>query len=1098
VTKNKGEEEQPMNTQDHSSSATAGRRQDEVAAPINTRTAWRPWLKPIGRLLIAAQLALVLQPLSVAAQEKVLNPSMAARSSRSPAEQISDKLAQAQELVAQLRSQYTSDKASKHQQLRSLLEAIRMGAADVRDDFAAIRSELQRKNASEEILTRHDETVAHFEQRALAFSQIVSTSAGDEERVNRLEQFFRRYPGERRHAPIDPSKLPWGSPKTTPRMPAETQAAWFHHLYSGEKVLLAQAPGATSVGGVWFTTPPEPELAPADADLAETPDVQLTPAIRTKASELGYNPANIARWVTNSVEWLPTWGSIQGADATLKTLKGNAVDTASLTIALLRASGIPARYQFGTVEVPVAQAMNWLGGLQRPEAALDLLHQGGIAARGLSSGGRIVAIRMEHVWVSAYVNWMPGRGVRQGGATIEPPLLAAHGQPQHPHPNARLNHWLPIDGSFKQYSYSPGMPVGSAVPMDGPALLEQALEGSTTTPSFVRRLNQPNIQAALLDYQERLEQYIASSASGTNSTFADVFGAKVIQQRPLELMPGSTPLAVVVQGGQRAELPEHLRWKITLKLYGSLADKANDSPLASSTLSLPQIGTRRISAVSIGATEADRNLLQQYAASDATALPLYLIKQRVRLQLDDIILAEASPRTMGAEQWWSYALYGPAIGTVEEDFKYETAVGDAIVFGIDGAGVSLNEVRDRFSAVDPNTAFENLHHVNLGYFARANASDQALGQAKGFVAVRLPSVGLFASPMTIQYSWGIPRKGTFASYAVDIRRLSQATVSKRTAAMGAVDFNVQLGLKNSYLEGAIFEEIFGLSRGRGISAVSVMSEANYAGVGVHEISAANLSEYLSTSGLSSGMKEAIAAYTAAGYSVLAPDSFVTTPNWRAQAYIAIDQQTGAGAYIISSGANGGELLECEEKTEPLTKTIGDKIMTWLVIAAAAALIAAGLAAAPTTGGGSLGGSGVAVAKMMAVFGMTYLVFSADANAAKNCATDKCHRGTIQAQGFDILNKGNTLSASWANVKPLTVREGLELLNALKEQLSPAQLTARATYFAEAEAWILSRPPAGVCGGGPTRSFGPNPANKDHVKNQIRVDIKVYAGEAFSQ
>ncbi|MFA5323047.1 MAG: hypothetical protein WC373_10290, partial [Smithella sp.] len=32
---------------------------------------------------------------------------------------------------------------------------------------------------------------------------------------------------------------------------------------------------------------------PADADLAETIDVQLTPAIRAKAQELGYNPVKI-------------------------------------------------------------------------------------------------------------------------------------------------------------------------------------------------------------------------------------------------------------------------------------------------------------------------------------------------------------------------------------------------------------------------------------------------------------------------------------------------------------------------------------------------------------------------------------------------------------------------------------------------------------------------------------------------------------------------------------------------------------------------------------------------------------------------------------
>ena len=38
--------------------------------PINTMTAWRPVLRPISAIVIAAQLALVLQPLSVMAQHK--------------------------------------------------------------------------------------------------------------------------------------------------------------------------------------------------------------------------------------------------------------------------------------------------------------------------------------------------------------------------------------------------------------------------------------------------------------------------------------------------------------------------------------------------------------------------------------------------------------------------------------------------------------------------------------------------------------------------------------------------------------------------------------------------------------------------------------------------------------------------------------------------------------------------------------------------------------------------------------------------------------------------------------------------------------------
>ena len=66
---------------------------------------------------------------------------------------------------------------------------------------------------------------------------------------------------------------------------------------------------------------------------------------------------------------------------------------------LLRAANIPARYQFGTIEVGTEQLQNWVGGATKAEAAQQIIAQGGIANRGLIEGGRFAKVRMEHVWV---------------------------------------------------------------------------------------------------------------------------------------------------------------------------------------------------------------------------------------------------------------------------------------------------------------------------------------------------------------------------------------------------------------------------------------------------------------------------------------------------------------------------------------------------------------------------------------------------------------------------------------------------------------------------------------------------------------------------
>jgi hypothetical protein len=63
---------------------------------------------------------------------------------------------------------------------------------------------------------------------------------------------------------------------------------------------------------------------------------------------------------------------------------GNAFDTASLLIALLRSVGIESRYVYGTVDIPAEQLMNWVGDAKTPDAAQQILEQGGIPNTALN------------------------------------------------------------------------------------------------------------------------------------------------------------------------------------------------------------------------------------------------------------------------------------------------------------------------------------------------------------------------------------------------------------------------------------------------------------------------------------------------------------------------------------------------------------------------------------------------------------------------------------------------------------------------------------------------------------------------------------------
>ncbi|MBI2379413.1 MAG: hypothetical protein HYV16_01460 [Gammaproteobacteria bacterium] len=69
--------------------------------------------------------------------------------------------------------------------------------------------------------------------------------------------------------------------------------------------------------------------------------MQLTPAIRAKAAELGKDPVKTYNWVHNSIRFVPRHGAIQGAAYTLETRWRNAFDTTSLLIRGLRSESGP-------------------------------------------------------------------------------------------------------------------------------------------------------------------------------------------------------------------------------------------------------------------------------------------------------------------------------------------------------------------------------------------------------------------------------------------------------------------------------------------------------------------------------------------------------------------------------------------------------------------------------------------------------------------------------------------------------------------------------------------------------------------------------------
>ena len=118
--------------------------------------------------------------------------------------------------------------------------------------------------------------------------------------------------------------------------------------------------GTLDAGTVnWTTAPATLRTTAIAADLlASTSDANTTdPYVQEKAAELNYDPTQIFNFLQTQIGYNSYTGSLRGARGTLWSSAGNSLDDASLGVALMRASGIPAEYEQGTLSQSQAQQL---------------------------------------------------------------------------------------------------------------------------------------------------------------------------------------------------------------------------------------------------------------------------------------------------------------------------------------------------------------------------------------------------------------------------------------------------------------------------------------------------------------------------------------------------------------------------------------------------------------------------------------------------------------------------------------------------------------------------------------------------------------------
>ncbi|NND83359.1 MAG: transglutaminase domain-containing protein [Gammaproteobacteria bacterium] len=771
--------------------------------------------------------------------------------------------------------------------------------ASVDAGFEEVERWLQERALPEAMQQRHDVAYAQYEQHYAEFSALLTPlqrAQSEDDQINALRalnKFLVDQQFGRQHQAFDQDRLGNSSPESAKGAPLLLTANDYFRagMDANPRVQLA------ALGDFDFSQLPQ---ADDPAYLAESDEVVLSDRVRAKAAELEHDPVKIYHWVRNNIETIPGWGSYQNADLTLGAQRGNAIDVASLLIALLRASGIPARYAIGVADLDAARYNNWMGNFADANVASNYASDNGIATQLAVHGGVINTVRTQHMWVQAAIDFFPSRGAKNNSADA----------------------WVDMDASFKQYDYQAGLDAIDITGIDPEALAEQFVNSGTVdeTAGFVQNLDPAQLLAAQEQAQADLQAYIENNL--TDPTVGDVIGGRrtIIKEYPA--LPSSLPYEYV-RGTTYGSIPAALQNKVAV----GFDDDRVEFPFA-------RVNNQKVTLQFTPATQADEDalaaLLPDGEITDVSQLPdsipSYLISVIPELSLNGEVFHQAPAMRLGREINLSYQLSGPL--ATYAPYHYSVVAGSYLNVPLVAQSVSpeilidlqarVEETRTILEAADPvqlatlsrDAILGDLFYAGgLGYFAQySGLSHIAALQSNGSHKLEF-GYGSYGYEPNVSTFFGVVRGIKTGGAAMNIR-LANTVQSNLGEQDTRVQMKFQAGLLSSALEHAVPEQMFSdpANPTDGVSAVKALQIAASNGQKIYQIDDSNLNAALNDITLDPAVEAEIRESVNNGLTVITHSDDIQVPGWSGAGYVILDTDTGAGSYKISGGGNGSYLL----------------------------------------------------------------------------------------------------------------------------------------------------------------------------------------------
>ena len=797
----------------------------------------------------------------------------------------------------------STNKDSAYEKLDELYSSILNDEDIVLEQFSEEREKLVAKNVPKAIIKRHDNMVKHFKinqkkmlnkishgDKKIQVEDVETSPITD---VN-PEQF------KRQNQPKNPDFLPTNILK--PNLKNKPKDSLADFTLSGLQSNPVQY--YTALGDFTYSS-----LADADneAYLGEDDAVVLTNEIKAKAEELEYNAVKIYHWVRNNVEWIPSWGSTQNAQLTLETLRGNSLDISTLTIALLRASKIPARYVHGRIKVASDDFKNWAGGFSDVTAAGNYASSAGVPIGYLQEAGKISHMALEHIWVEAATDYYPSRGAR----------------------NLNADSWVSLDPSYKLYEYQEGIDAMAIAGIDSEALIQDILSSAeiNETDGSISSMDTEVLQTVLLEAQSKLETHIDTNL--TDPTALDVIGGKktIIQEYPT--LPSSMPNEFMV-GTHYGSIPSELKRTMSITLH--TPDNTNT---VNKVFNFNAINNEKVTLSFKPATQDDEDTLASYLPDGnitdisqlPSELPAYLINVIPELKVNGEVVLSANVMRLGEELDITMQATIPDYGSVCPQ-THRTIAGSYLSLNVISQSVSPKKLQNLQEKLENTKAIlessqqtqlaslsredilgDMMYAGSLSYFAQLQAQSQIAGLSAKALSRVVAANGVFGYEPKVTYLYGMPRTISAGGIHLDIP-MNSVTQSLDGDEEKTAQFVIQVGTTASALEHQVPEQMFNTDPANpveAISAVKALQIANAEGQKIYQIDKDNIDIVLPKLSIDSDIINEIKDEVSRGKVMTTHTSNVSVPGWSGVGYIVVNPKTGDGGYYISGGENGGKM-----------------------------------------------------------------------------------------------------------------------------------------------------------------------------------------------